>query len=148
MPVAAPPEALKRRRNPALICGSYIPRLEAKCLPGHIADSHLVLVQVEPLFDLLFPCICLVSRSLFRLEYPFLKVAVGPPRPTVLEQVHSLSEQLVAVSGQGLDVDHPGPDRPEPPATGLVAQVNVFVGGADEYALAWFEHLKAAIARP
>ena len=39
-------------------------------------------------------------------------------------------------------------DRPEAAAAGLVAQVGVLVGGADEDALARLDHLLAAVARP
>ena len=39
-------------------------------------------------------------------------------------------------------------DRPEAAAAGLVAQVGVLVGGADEDALARLDHLEPAVARP
>ena len=48
---------------------------------------------------------------------------------------HGLGPELVAVAPQPVDVDRADLDRPEAPAAGLVAEVGVGVGGADEHAL-------------
>src|SRR4030088_1358747 len=60
--------------------------------------------------------------------------------------MHSLREELVAISRQLVDVDLAHLHRPEPPAAGLVSEIHVFVGGADEYTLPWFVNVEAAIA--
>jgi hypothetical protein len=52
------------------------------------------------------------------------------------------------VAGERVDVDDASLDRPKTPTASFVAQISVFVGGADEDALARLVHFASTIGGP
>jgi hypothetical protein len=111
---SGPPEMLQRRRDPALLAGPEPGRVDVQGT-GDLADRDLGLAN-QVLGNLPLPRIRLVSVILLGLDLLGLEFLVRPPLRAIAEQVDRLSEQLVAVANQGLDIDDADLDWPEPPA--------------------------------
>ena len=75
-----------------------------------------------------------------------LEVFVRPPTRAILVQLHGLSEELVAVSSQCLDVDGTYLDRPEPSAARFIPKVRIAVGRANENTLSQLYNFLASLA--
>src|SRR5262249_31535802 len=140
--------------DPALVGG---PEPNERCATDFLARSRKVYLDPErPLGDigdrdlgldgkigsnLVLPNIkfepgLLLGRDVFQL-----KVAIGPPRHASAVERDGFGEQLIAVVFEGFEIDLARFDRPEPAVAGLIAQVDLLVGGAEEHALPWLVHL-------
>ena len=71
-----------------------------------------------------------------------------PPALAAAKPNHRLGEQLLAHQGQAGDVDRRAFDRPEPAPAGLVLDIHVLIGGADEQALPLLGDIVPAERRP
>ncbi|MCY1359522.1 hypothetical protein D9M69_460980 [compost metagenome] len=96
------------------------------------ALAQMLLVQV--LDDGLLPHIGLVALILLSREHLGL-VALHPPGVAGPVTHHCLGPQLIAIRPQALYIDLGASDRPIPAVAGVVLQVFILVGRADEHAL-------------
>src|SRR5262249_28079467 len=97
--------------------------------------------------DGLLPRISLIARGLLGLDYLAFEILVRPPRLVCAETMNDFGEELIAITHQCSNVDNAASDAPETTAAGFVAQIRVFVGGADKDALTRLDHLQSAVAR-
>src|SRR5690606_17287503 len=106
-----------------------------------IDAAHLV---GQPAVDPRVPGIALIARSLRVLGRREHIGVIDPPDRALAEAGDGLGPELVAVAGQGGDVDRPAAQRPEAAVAGLIAQVGVGIDGAGEDTLA--RHLDGVAA--
>jgi hypothetical protein len=73
----------------------------------------------------------LIACELHQIE------GVEPPDRTRFESYFGFRPQLVAVTGQSIDVDLTTRHRPETAPSGFVAKIAAVIDSAGEHALAW-----------
>ena len=143
---ALPAERGQDGRDAALFrCTKAFDVVELKRRLRHLQHGGSLYTD-QILGDWFFPCVTLVSLILFGLGMLALEVPVRPPPHPTAVAFDGFGKQLIAVVDQPLNVNRADLHWPEAAATGLVAQVVVLVGGADEDTLARLDDLLAAIA--
>src|SRR5262245_31476008 len=78
---------------------------------------------LQELGDRLLPCVGLEAGGLFVSDTLLLESAIGPPRHASPKQVDGLSEELIAISAQGIEVDLTDLERPDSSGAGFIGEV-------------------------
>jgi hypothetical protein len=115
-------------------------RFVAESPDGDLHDRGSRIVQLaEKDPDWLFPSIGFVAHFLFGLDMFALKLFVRPPWDALSMEIDSFGKELIAIAFEGVEIDPPGFQRPEPPTAGFVAQIGVLIGRTDEDGLSRLE---------
>ena len=135
--VAFPSEAFECSAYTALICGSdawcfHEERLACDAEDGNWLTLGMALSLFEPFADGLFPGVGFVASVLLGLDVLCLERLVGPPLCALSVEMDGFGEELVTVADEGLDVDLPCVDGPEPAPAGFVAEVDGLVCCSDK----------------
>ena len=121
--------------------GRKAKRAESDLGNGRVRES----IEIGP--DRLFPRIGLIPRLLLRHDALALEILVRPPRNAVPIQLDGTSEQLIAITTRNASILMTLLTIGQKPApAGLVAQIGILVGGANEDALPWLYDFLASIA--
>jgi len=117
---------------------------DMQCFPADLAD-RCAGPTLKVAGDGLFPDIRLVACRLFGSDLLALEIAIRPTLEPAPIQSNRLGKELIAIARDASMSIVPaliGQNR-RPPVSSL--QVRIPIGRADEHALAWLEHLFAAV---
>jgi hypothetical protein len=130
-----PAEVLHCRSNPVLIGFPDPRRVHVQPLLRDLPDrssGHCLEIGSNRLF----PDVGFVSLRLLWNDVHSLEILIRPPRLAGAISNDCFGKHLIAIASEFVRGDNPSSDRPEPAAAGLVAQIPVAIGGANEDTLA------------
>src|SRR5580700_1148984 len=140
-----PAKSLECCRDAPLVGSPYLGKFNVQPISRDLHNGRALLTQKKAR-DWLLPSVNLVSRLLLRHDELTFESSLRPPAAACPVEMHGLCEKLIAVTDKGFDIDAADLDGPEAPPASFITEIRRFVGGADENASAWFDHLLASVA--
>ena len=134
IPISFPSLRTQTPRGTNLVCLCPLRLRLVDALLENLGNRRILLV-CEPRPDDFFPGVAFVSLFLLiRSEFHQIGT-VQPPGLAGLESRFRFCPKLISIAAQRFNIDSSTRDRPESPASGLVAQIATVVNSAREDAL-------------